>query len=260
VRRLALAIGLLAGLVACGGEAANQAPRTAAADPCAEAPVDLPPTAARPRPLVLAFHGLGMPPGAMRPVTGLGAAAGARGMLVAYPAAADGRRWELDRRDGDEDIERTRALIDGLVASGCADPRRIYATGLSNGAGFAGRVACDLAGRVAAVAPVAGSFRVVDPCPRRRPRVAVLEIHGKADPFGRWADRLIRPARIRNGCRRRPRVTRRRGVTRRRWRGCGVEQVTLARTGHVWPAGAPTPYEATAAMLAFFARRPPRAE
>jgi polyhydroxybutyrate depolymerase len=50
-------------------------------------------------------------------------------------------------------------MIQWLEANACVDRKRIYASGCSNGAGFAYKLACDAADVIAAVAPV--DFRCV---------------------------------------------------------------------------------------------------
>jgi polyhydroxybutyrate depolymerase len=128
---------------------------------------------------------------------------------------------------------------------------------VSNGAGFAARAACELSPRVAAVVPVAGSFKALDPCPRRGPRVPLLEIHGERDQFLPSVPRLLSWWLPRDGCGSSPKVTRTpRGVKRWRWPGCDVERVLLARTGHGWPGSYvpgsdPTGFDASDALWRF---------
>jgi polyhydroxybutyrate depolymerase len=79
-----------------------------------------------------------------------------------------------------DDVGFIKALLQVLPSRMCIDPSRIYATGVSNGGGFAARLGCELSSQIAAIAPVAGGYRSLDPCHPDRP-VAVLEIHGTAD-------------------------------------------------------------------------------
>ena len=44
-------------------------------------------------------------------------------------------------------MPRIEALLDAIEALGCTDPDRVYATGVSNGGGFAARLGCELADR-----------------------------------------------------------------------------------------------------------------
>ena len=78
------------------------------------------------------------------------------------------------------------AALDQLEAAACVDPARVFVTGVSNGGGPTARLACDLSGRLAGVASVAGGYRTLRPCTPERP-LPVLEIHGTADqvfPYG----------------------------------------------------------------------------
>lgn len=141
-------------------------------------------------PLVLAFHGgLGTAAGMAR-LTGLNTAAAARGVMVAYPQGIE-RHWGDGRAtlakavaQGKNDIEFVGAMIEDLASNRRADPSRVYVTGISNGGFFAFRVGCELADRIAAIAPVAATMpaRWADPNACRSPYpVALLLIHGTAD-------------------------------------------------------------------------------
>lgn len=134
--------------------------------------------------VVLAFHGAhGDGPG-MADYSGLSPLADRDHFVVVYPTAASKRHfWTLNARDASapDDVGFIARLLDVLPSRVCMDPRRVYATGVSNGGGFAARLGCVLSSRIAAIAPVAGGYRSLDPCRPDRP-VAVLEIHGTADP------------------------------------------------------------------------------
>lgn len=195
-------------------------------------------------PLVLAFHGVGDTAQAFGRWTGLSRLSDRRGFVVAYPEMSGPRMWQLDHGMGDEDVARTRRLIDRLRATACVSRARLYLTGFSNGGGFTARLACDLGRDVAAVAAVAGSYRAVEPCDRSGPPVAVMEVHGQ-DPFTATVPRLFATWTARDRCSA-PRVERpRRGIRITRWQACPVERVALAGTGHVWPGAAPSPRDPT---------------
>src|SRR5258705_12975343 len=101
-------------------------------------------------PLVLAFHGTGGDGPFMKGYSGLGALAEREGFVVAYPSSErDPDQWSLteDTR-GEGDLELVDAVIAGLVRSGCADPARVYAVGVSNGGRFASRLGCDRSDRI----------------------------------------------------------------------------------------------------------------
>lgn len=137
-------------------------------------------------PLLLAFHGGGGDGAAMRRLTGFDALADQRGFIVVYPNGVD-RHWNDGRatiRNPQDDVGFVSALIDQFAAHQRIDRSRIFATGLSNGALFAERLGCDLSGRIAAIAPVAGTLPV-DTSRNCRPahEIAVLQIDGTADPI-----------------------------------------------------------------------------
>lgn len=156
----------------------------------------LPPTitSAGSVPLVLAFHGAGGQGPSMAGLTGFNALADQRGFIVAYPDGID-RHWNDGRpsnRPGPgtqyDDVAFVRALIDHLATTLPIDRARVYATGMSNGAIFSQRLACDLADQIAAIGAVAGSLAeaLAPACAPGRP-VPVLMIMGEADPFVPWA-------------------------------------------------------------------------
>ena len=72
-------------------------------------------------------------------------------------------------------------MLDDIEASRCVDTSRVYATGLSNGAMMDSLLACQMADRIAAVAPIAGAT-AYGKCTPKRP-VPMLTIHGTADPI-----------------------------------------------------------------------------
>jgi polyhydroxybutyrate depolymerase len=255
-RRLAaLTVAALAA-VACGS--ATPGPRAAASCTVAgdhrfgTALLHVPPRPAKARPLVLGLHGAGGTGPGFADFSGLSKRADEAGFAVLYPTAGATRRfWSLNRRSRPDDVTSVAALLDQVIASACVDARRVYATGVSNGGGFAARMGCELAGRLAAVAPVAGGYRSLDPCPAGR-RTSLLEIHGSADPVvpyrGRGARRegdvrrFVAQWARRDGCRAAPLVSRpRRDVQRVRHPGCAagleVEHLRLEGEGHGWYPG-----------------------
>lgn len=141
---------------------------------------------AGPIPIVLGFHGGFGNAESFRSLTGLNATADARGFGVAYMDAGDGV-WG-DYRPGpgqpDTDLDYVRAAMDYLVTNHNADPRRFYATGISNGAAFSFVLGAELPERVAAIAPVAHNLTqaFVD---QATPGASmhVLQIVGNADPL-----------------------------------------------------------------------------
>jgi polyhydroxybutyrate depolymerase len=77
-----------------------------------------------------------------------------------------------------DDIGFFRALLEKIERDFAVDRKRIYFTGISNGAMMSYRVACEMSGQVAAIAPVEGALNV--DCHPSSP-VSVLIFHGTAD-------------------------------------------------------------------------------
>jgi polyhydroxybutyrate depolymerase len=182
----------------------------------------------------------------------LGATANHEGIAVLYPTGRAGSIWQISRRFGSSDVQLVVDLLDRVLASGCFDPNRISITGVSNGAGFAVRMACMLPTRFAAVVAVAAGYRALDPCPGVR--ASFLAIHGSADtvvPFnGRPPDyegnvlRYTSDWARRDGCSATPWGYRaRRDVTRfvfaRCPSGMRVQVLRLEGTDHGWPGATP---------------------
>lgn len=148
-------------------------------------------------PVVLVFHGgLGRPEN-MPEVTGFNTLAEKEGFVVAYPRGTSRmENVELDTWNGGlccgwaqesnvDDVGFIHALLDDLSTEVAADPRRIFAAGLSNGAIFSYRLACEMADRIAAIGPVSGTQNIAE-CNPSRP-VSVIHFHGTADsmvPYG----------------------------------------------------------------------------
>jgi len=59
---------------------------------------------------------------------------------VLYPTSDD-TFWALNHDQGDADVDAVTGLLDRTLAGGCFDARRLSITGVSNGAGFAARMA-----------------------------------------------------------------------------------------------------------------------
>ncbi len=136
-------------------------------------------------PLVLSFHGhFGTGAGQSR-LTRFDVQSDAFGFIVVYPNGIK-RGWNdgRTRNKGDDDIAFVKALIADFSRRYPIDPKRIYATGFSNGATFTQYLGCMDAGQIAAIAPVSGSLPSEDAaeCRPARP-LPVLEIGGTADPI-----------------------------------------------------------------------------
>jgi polyhydroxybutyrate depolymerase len=210
----------------------------------------IPPSARGRLPLVVAFHGAAYGASFVSVYYGLSRVADAQGFAVLYPEASHDVFWQLTANKT-EDVEATRVLLDRAVALGCVDSRRVYATGASNGGGFTARLGCEMADRLAAIAPVAGGYSALGPCHPARP-LPVLEIHGTRDqvvPYGGKGEagdgsvaRFLGEWKELDGCTgAADSKALARGVTRLVWDSCQggsvVEHLRLAGTNHGWPGG-----------------------
>jgi len=137
-------------------------------------------------PIILGFHGGTGNAESFRSITGLNDTADARGFGVAYMDAGDGVWGDYRPGPGDPapDLAYVIAAIDYLIANHDADPRRFYATGLSNGGAFSFVLGAELRTRIAAVAPVGHNITqaFVDQATPDGP-MHVLQIVGTADPL-----------------------------------------------------------------------------
>ena len=245
-----------------------------------------------PLPLLLVFHGAGGDAAGMAEHTGLNATATARGYAVVYPEGVR-RRWNDGRgRDtGQDDVGFIRQLLDSLARELPVNPRRIYATGISNGAGIAFRLACDLPHTLAAIAPVAGALPTTleQRCSGTTP-ISLVMFHGTDDRLMPYDGGDLSSQRGRvlpapstaalfarvNGCAAPPvstaqpdTVTDGTRVRRLAYTACrdGHEVVlyTVEGGGHTWPGGPPVgrsmgrvsrDLDATRTLLDFFDHRP----
>ncbi|MEM9056706.1 MAG: PHB depolymerase family esterase [Pseudomonadota bacterium] len=139
-------------------------------------------------PLVIVFHG-GQGDGAkIARQTGLHDLAAREGFAVAFPDSID--YWQDGRATtgtGEWDVRFVRALITTLAERDNVDPKRVYATGASNGGMFTLRLACEANDVIAAFAPVIASFPepYADRCEPGR-AVPVLMVNGTADRLIQW--------------------------------------------------------------------------
>ena len=137
-----------------------------------------------PAPLVMVFHGGGGHARNMPKFTHFDGLADQQGFVVAYPDSFN-RSWNDTRGlSPADDVGFVRALIDELQRTAGIDPKRVYATGISNGGFFSQRLACDLTDKVAAVASVAATMpeTLVPVCKPSRP-ISVMFMNGTKDPL-----------------------------------------------------------------------------
>ncbi len=266
--------------------------------------VDIPaaPSSSTPAPVILVLHGGGgtadkmdrltCPRGNEKSPWCLSHMANRKGLIVVYPNGTARkflghklRTWNAGGGEQDwscvsgvacknkvDDIAYFKALLNDLHTVVNVDDGRIYAAGISNGAAMVHRLACEMGGKIAAIAAIAGGnqFSALRSCHPAKP-VAVLGIHGTADkgwPIGGgkvkgglWSRfigatqgrmfsdrRTIADWAARNGCRAQPEtdtlpvfIQDGTSVTRNIYTGCkkGADVVfyEIVGGGHTWPLG-----------------------
>jgi len=233
--------------------------------------------AGMPAPLLLNLHGGGGNAAQQERMSGLSAKADSEGFILVTPDGIPSlvirsmETWNAGnccgraKRVTADDVGFVRSIIDAVSAELCVDPRRVYATGLSNGGMMSYRLACELGDRIAAIAAVGGGMgdrdldttpaSIAYPCKPPRP-VAILHIHGLDDRCyyydgGKHRTGLSGTTFIpiaetitgwveRNHCRNETAGTYERGGARcRTYQGCerggDVTLCTIDGGGHMWP-------------------------
>lgn len=209
-------------------------------------------------PVVLAFHGWRETAEVMQRNTGLESARA----IVVYAEGVD-RAWApapYADTSGDEDIAFVRTILAELTDEYRVDRGRIFATGFSNGGGFAAYLGCQLPETFTAVAPVgAAYYRAIHEDCTDEP-VARLDIHGTYDRTINYyggtrhgtpyesVPVVLEGVADRNGCDGTSINRRSNSVIEQHWQGCDMPLIHVRVGGgeHVWPD------EATAEVRAFF--------
>ena len=227
-------------------------------------------------PLVLAFHGHFGTAARMVRITRFDALADADGFVVAYPDGLGGS-WNDGRPQtaGADDVGFVRALVAELSRTYPIDPKRVYATGFSNGGIFTQYLGCRAGDLFAAIAPVSGYLPVaaLDACrPARSP--SVLEIGGDADPIVPYDGGTVAVGPVDRGsilsaarsvafwaraasCAEPPAVAAGATTYASCGRGRSVVLETVAGGGHAWPGGtASTTIDASRDIARFFLAHP----
>ena len=149
----------------------------------------------RSMPLLIVLHGGGGNGKSMVKLTngGFDKLSDKKGFIVVYPEGIE-KHWNDGRSEAEtgyetheentDDVGFISALIDDLIKKYDADPKRVYVTGMSNGAIMSYRLGCELSGKIAAIAPVAGNIpeNLIQHCNPSNP-VAVLAINSDSDPL-----------------------------------------------------------------------------
>jgi polyhydroxybutyrate depolymerase len=248
----------------------------------------VPPTyaAGTPLPLVFVLHGGGQSPNSAEKMSGMSAKADEKHFIAIYPSGTgrlsamptwnSGNCCGYAMQNNIDDVGFLRALIEKLERDYSVDRKRIYFTGISNGAMMSYRIACELSEQTAAIAPVEGALNV-DCHPAAR--VALLIFHGTADrlvpfnggssPFqigGKRDDKSVAYAVDfwvkRDGCSASPMHSETAEVHVDKYSGCqdgtGIELYAIQGGHHMWPglAISGNSIPATDLIWSFFAAHP----
>jgi polyhydroxybutyrate depolymerase len=140
--------------------------------------------------LVLVLHGATQSPTSAETMSRMSDLADKNNFLAVYPSGTsrnpDDRipTWNSGACCGYamenkiNDVGFLSALIDQLRNTYSIDAKRVYVTGISNGAMMSYRLACELSSKIAGIAPVEGAQDI--PC-QPSERVSVLIFHGTDD-------------------------------------------------------------------------------
>lgn len=149
---------------------------------------------ASPLPIVLALHGGATDGKTMARFSGLSEKAATARFIVVYPDGTgrlprvltwnSGACCGYAKSRGIDDVGFLREVLAFVLKTYNGDPARVYATGISNGAMMAYRMAVEAPDLIAAVAAVAGTLDI-DPALVKTPK-PILHFHGTEDEFLPW--------------------------------------------------------------------------
>jgi polyhydroxybutyrate depolymerase len=233
------------------------------------------PSPATPPPVVVVLHGGGGNAENAAKMTGFDAEADRDGFIVIYPNGTDESRplmnlfgksfrtWNAGgccgyaRDNGIDDVGFIRAVVTAVIKDNGADPKRVYATGMSNGGMLAYRLACEASDVFAAVAPVS-AIQDLQGC-KPTQAVSIFHIHGAKDDNVPIAGGVGKKALDQEGRRGRPPVqqsidfwvkrdgctvtvtSQEPGVDMVNYGGCeagtDVQYYKVLDGGHAWPGG-----------------------
>ena len=232
-----------------------------------------------PAPVVFILHGGGGNTPMMRFKTGMDDISDREGFLIVYAAGTSSRytdqrlHWNTglptkDPRQGKvDDVGYFSFVLDDLPKYFSIDARRVYATGISNGARMCYRLAAELSDRIAAIAPVAGQRSLSEFSRPPARAISIIHFHGRKDTWaaynggpsrgtgrGQFEPYTIPPVEgaiqtwcKHNGCSPQPEVTRVGQARCLCYSGGrnGTETVLwiLEDGGHTWPSGKSTRFE-----------------
>lgn len=142
--------------------------------------------------LVIALHGTGGSASQMETDYKLTAKSNNAKFIIVYPEGvrSDGilgiRTWnaggccDYAMEHNVDDVKYIKLLIQTLTGKYKINAKKVYVTGMSNGAMMSYRLGCELSAQLAAIAPVSGTLITTQACTPAR-QVPILHIHSAID-------------------------------------------------------------------------------
>jgi polyhydroxybutyrate depolymerase len=213
--------------------------------------------------LVIAMHGGGGSASQFESTSKLTDKANAAGFIVVYPEGTGViNTWNAGTCCGSSvsnninDVKFISMLIDKLVAAYKINPKKVFATGHSNGGMMSYRLACELSNKIAAIAPNGSTMVVTQACNPSR-AVPVLQMHSKLDQhvvytggYGNGVsgvycpplDSVLNVWSLKNNCNSTAQViVSNSNYTQKRWLNCSnnvtIDYYLTNDGGHGWPGG-----------------------
>jgi len=141
-----------------------------------------------PIPLVFCFHGYGSNASTLMYYSNFNVVSDTASFIVVYPQGSlfqETTHWNIGGwtvGSTTDDVGFTATLLDSISSVYNIDNTRVYSTGMSNGGYMSFLLACQLSGKIAAIASVTGSMtpQTYNACNPQHP-TPILQIHGTSD-------------------------------------------------------------------------------
>lgn len=215
--------------------------------------------------LVIALHGGGGSASQFERTNLLTEKANASGFIVIYPEGTGViKTWNAGTCCGSavtnqiNDVKFISQLIDKLLATYKINPKKVYATGHSNGGMMCYRLACELSNKIAAIAANSSTMVAASACHPARP-MPVLHMHSKLDQSVVYTggigngisnvycpplDSVLNVFSLQNNCNNPAQVIFSNNLyTFKKWSSCtnnvSIQYYLTNDGGHGWPGGQP---------------------
>ena len=215
--------------------------------------------------LVIALHGGGGSPSQFERTSFLTDKSKASGFIVVYPEGTGIiKTWNAGTCCGSaithqiNDVKFISQLIDQLIAVYKINPKKVYATGHSNGGMMCYRLACELSNKIAAIAANSSTMVLTSACNPAR-AMPVLHLHSKLDQHVIYTggpgdgisgvycpplDSVLNVFSLKNSCSNPSQVIFSNNLyTFKKWSSCtnnvSIQYYLTNDGGHGWPGGLP---------------------